>query len=292
MTYEEYLKHKEIVDSIESNLESYAYLQNNLSKEDLEEYFEFSKCESENEEVGTLEYYDCPICKNKGYISSFTRNKDRTIREFATPCKCIPKRKMFKNLANCGIPLDVFKQLTLENYNAEAEWQQKIKRAATDYLERQNSWFVISGVSGSGKTHIATAIVGKLLKQNKECKYMAWKDEIVRLKANKKSIFDDAQEQFAKDMDEIKNVDVLYIDDFLKNMNNYDKASDLDLAYQIINARYLNNKTTIISTELSKAELNTLDSAICGRISQKSGEYWLQIGSDNKRNYRMRDMYE
>ena len=50
-------------------------------------------------------------------------------------------------------------------------------------------------------------------------------------------------------MEELKNINVLYIDDFFKLIDNYSKEEDLNIAYEIINSRYLSDKITIISCE-------------------------------------------
>lgn len=43
---------------------------------------------------------------------------------------------------------------------------------------------------------------------------------------------------------------------------------------------------------MTKAELEELDVAICGRINEKCKGYWVQLKYEKDRNYRMKDRRE
>lgn len=60
---------------------------------------------------------------------------------------------------------------------------------------------------------------------------------------------------------------MLYIDDFLKGSNS---ENSLEIAFDILNYRYNNKLTTLISSELLMNELNAIDAAITGRIYQSA----------------------
>lgn len=82
---------------------------------------------------------------------------------------------------------------------------------------------------------------------------------------------------------------ILYIDDFLKSNSNNSKFSDeLNFAFEIINSRYNANKKTIISSELLISDINKYDSALAGRIAEKSAGFTIQIQKDDNKNYRLR----
>ena len=79
------------------------------------------------------------------------------------------------------------------------------------------------------------------------------------------------------------------IDDFLKSNSNNSKFSDeLNFAFEIINSRYNANKKTIISSELPISDINKYDSALAGRIAEKSAGFTIQIQKDDNKNYRLR----
>jgi len=58
------------------------------------------------------------------------------------------------------------------------------------------------------------------------------------------------------------------------------------LAFEIINARYNTQRTTLISSEFTIDDLQMIDAAITGRIKEMCGIYALNIESNESRNYR------
>lgn len=183
---------------------------------------------------------------------------------------------------------------TFETYQTQFPWQKAAKKMAMEYSANPDGrWFVASGCSGSGKTHLCTAICGKLLNTGLETRYMLWVDESRRLKS---SVNDETE--YHRMIDPLKNVKVLYIDDLFKPRTEDDRYTgkrrrvtasgpDITLAYEILNSRIMRSGLiTIISTELSVNDIMELDEALGSRIYQASkGSYLQMTGS---KNWRMR----
>lgn len=167
---------------------------------------------------------------------------------------------------------------TFDAFQTPEKWQANAKALAQKYTTDKGKWFAMLGQSGSGKTHLCTAICGELLKQCRSVQYMLWRDASVKLKA---AVNDYEYDQM---IEPLKCCDVLYIDDFLKS----DKPTvgDTNLAFEIINYRAMRQAQTIISSEWSRAELLGISEAIGGRICEMSGEYLLML--DGKQNWRLR----
>ena len=166
----------------------------------------------------------------------------------------------------------------------------------TGYLIlRRNGRIFITG--NCGKTHVCTAIAIKLLKQGYDTRYMLWRDEAAKLK----SLVNDTEE-YEKMINEIKNADVLYIDDLFKTGKaDNGKAqkptpADINLAFEILNYRYNKNLPyTIISSECTLSDLIKIDEAISGRIAEKAlngGNWCLSIRPDTAKNYRFKGVTE
>ena len=148
----------------------------------------------------------------------------------------------------------------------------------TGYLVlRRNGRIFITG--NCGKSHICTAICGELLKKH-EVRFMSWLTESVKLKQHINNA-----EVYEPLMEDYKNCEVLYIDDFFKNEQL--SPADLKLANEIINFRCVANKQTIISSERLVKDLIAIDEAIIGRIVEMAEEYLTQIVGKEK-NYRLR----
>lgn len=277
----------------------------NLTDEDMLDFEGFSNCEALNKiEEGFYKDYECPKCNNRSY-NHFHEVKNGKIYYYVMDCECKKIRNEYAKLEACGIHKNLLDKYTLDNYYPAYPWQANCKEKALKYLEEFNTtkdfkkWFVVSGQSGAGKSHLCTSIYKEMLKAGKKVKYMPWKDSIDRLVQYRKSNFSESQKKYDKEMAELKTVDVLYIDDLFKLLpNDYDKEKTLilDLAYMIINSRYANGLITLISTEELIDDLMEIDNAICGRIFERAGKneskggvpmYWLQIGKGQDRDYRM-----
>lgn len=236
-------------------------------------------CDNYNKTIGSLQGYDCSKCKNRGY---FARIVDGY--EVLTPCECLKLRETLHKIEKSGLKGSINK-LTFDSFKTNAHWQELIKIKAKSFVENNNGkWFYIGGQVGCGKTHICTAIVGELFKQGKTGQYMLWRDEAVKLKAsvNDYAVYKDI-------MDPLKTVDVLYIDDFFKTEKNKQPTqADINVAFEILNHRYSNDKITVISSERTIDELLDIDEAVGSRIYEKTKESNIIIGQDRNKNYRLR----
>ncbi len=241
--------------------------------------------------------YNCPICKNKGQIAKVQYNEMFCYYyEAHVPCKCVKVRRIIHKLNRSGLK-NVGDKYTFEKYQTPEEWNKIIKNTAMKFCkDKENNWFFIGGQSGSGKTHICTAIALDYINQEKEVRYMLWRDEITKIKA----VVNDP-DQYGKIMDELKKTDVLYIDDLFKSgKDDYGKykaptAADVNAAFEIINYRYNNPALiTIISSERTLVELDSIDEAIAGRIAEKSKDsgYCINLKPDKSRNWRMKGLLE
>lgn len=211
-----------------------------------------------NDMVGDLGYYDCPKCRNKGWIG--------TVRENGTTvtwdCDCVSIRRSLRQIAKSGLS-ELLKIYTFDTYKADTDETVKIKAAAQKYVDDAKGWFFISGKPGSGKTHICTAICAVLLEQGRETRYVLWRETAPQLKT-----YVNERESYEQIMHELKTVDVLYIDDFLKGTVT---DADINIAFELLNARYNNpDKLTIISTEKSIQDILDIDEALGSRIWERS----------------------
>lgn len=242
-----------------------------------------------NESEGELNLEDgieCPKCKNKGKIS-FVENGF----EYVKDCECMKARKTYYRLKSCGITKETLYRYSFNNWIAKEEWQKSLlticRNFFTDYLHENKYWFIMSGQSGSGKTHICTALFQEMIKGLFLTGiYMLWNDEIPKLLSLRKSTYTDNQEKYEKIIDSYKNTDILYIDDLFKLDNRY-KEDSLSIAFEILNYRYVNDKVTLISTEVERNMFENIDTAIWGRCFEKTkkGDYWITIVGKEK-NYR------
>lgn len=236
------------------------------------------RIEELNRIPGALPGPDCPECLNRGVSYVL----DETGYTVARKCRCMVRRANWNRVQKSNLG-PILKRCTFETWDASESWRAKAKEIALRYSEAPQGWFLVSGASGSGKTHLCTAICGRLMERGFDTQYMLWRSFSVGAKAAVNDL--EAYQQIVAPM---KRVHVLYIDDLFKTgRGSAPTSGDVNLALEILNERDNDpHKITIISTELSADELMLLDEALGSRICRQSRGYYLDFRG--RENWRMR----
>lgn len=250
----------------------------NIGEFDIAKYLQ-SQVEIENEQEGNLKGIDCRKCKNRGHISVVQGNE-----VVWRMCECMAVRNSLEQIERSGLK-SLLDECTFDKYIATEQWQKHALSVAQNYLEfGEDKWLFFGGQSGVGKTFLCTAVSGELLKRNNAVKYMMWDSESKKLK----SLVNETYE-YEKRMDELKSVKVLYIDDFLKVQRGQQPTpADINLAFEILNYRYVNKLRTILNSERTVDDILSLDDALGGRIYEMSKGYQMNIARDKNKNFRLR----
>ena len=234
-----------------------------------------------NESVGDLDKEDgiqCILCKNKGYIQAL-EDKYMPYKK----CVCMARRDSFKRARGSG--LGDYLNKTINDYIVEEEWQARCKRMVEAYLERHShddTWFIACGQSGCGKTLLGAIIANTLLvEKGRSVMYIIWTDFIGEIK---RSMMGEKVSEVSVRMKEVKNAEVLFLDEVFKDYSPADKK----YLIEIINYRYSNDLKTIITSEKLLNELLDIDEATFGRAAEKCEGFMINIPKDRKKNYRLR----
>lgn len=229
--------------------------------------------------VESLEDYDlggvdCEMCGNKGTL---IERGPGLLELHVTECPCMKKRRSLRSIRKAGME-DMARRYTFDSYKADNSYRAKIKNTAQFFADQDKGWLFIGGKTGSGKTHICTAVCSALMERFSEIRFMQWRDDSTALKQGVKE-----REWYEAETRKYKQVPVLYIDDFFKGGVT---DADVKLAYEILNARYNNEPLrTIISSEMSLEEIGKIDEAISGRIYERARGFILKAPDEN---YRLR----
>ncbi len=221
---------------------------------------------------------DCPICKNKQLI--YVPDKNGT-SVMSRECECKKRHESLRLARQSG--MNALLKCTFEGFKATEPWQIRMLTAAKAFAEHPDGWFYISGQSGCGKTHLASAICNELMKKNRLVRRMSWLTESERLKSLRNT------PDYQALIDRFKKCEVLYIDDFFKvQKGSNPTAADVKLAFELLDTRMVNEKITIITSELFAADVVGIDEAVGGRIMEMTtGGNRICIERDTKRNYRL-----
>lgn len=234
---------------------------------------------ADNEAQGYKKYYDCPKCKNKGRYFI-----EKNGVELAVDCECMPLRDSIEALEKSGLS-SALKKMTFDNYTCGSKWQAQIKETAMSFLTAPEGYFFfIGGQSGAGKTHICTALLKGFWDNKKSIRYFKWADDLNKVLSLSSS---ESRAERAGIIEPLKKTDVIYIDDFLRSK--MPSQAEIKLAFEIINARYTQDLTTIISSEKTAGEIKTIDEAIFSRIIERTnkGEYCINLPRNPDINQRL-----
>lgn len=227
--------------------------------------------------------YKCAKCNDTGWVDM----GNNTVAK----CACRLAREAEERLNRSGLAAALDAQ-TFDTFVAKTDTQKRMKalgqkyvRDLIEYPQNPLPWLYIGGNPGSGKTHICTAVCGELLKHNVAVRYMQWVDAARRLKA---SVNDDDFEDLVA---EYVNVSVLYIDDLLKQKytdNPVFTEADVKIAFTILNARYIMNKPTVISSEWDLVnQLLPADEGVFSRVYERSRAHRLTVERNARNNFRL-----
>lgn len=227
-------------------------------------------------------HYECPLCNDTGFVNG-------------QPCDCY-KKALSELIYNDSNLAGVLKEENFDNFdidlfsdseedlddNINMTPRQNITRAveiAKEFIEEFDERFdnlLIYGNTGVGKTFLCSCIAKELLDSSHTVVYYtAYK--FFKYLENDKFRPDEADETWRFGSDYLVNCDLLILDDLGTELTNSFTNSAL---YSVLNERGLRKRSTIISTNLKLADINSRYSErIFSRLS-KDYTFLKIIGKD------------
>lgn len=225
-------------------------------------------------------HYECEMCKDSGYIG-------------IKMCTCMRRRLIEAGMENSGLSrlmrTQSFDNFSLDYYRKNAEEYarmehnyNKVRRYAETFVMTSDqpapASLLFFGGTGLGKTHLSTSVARKVIERGYDVFYnsavgMISDYEFRRFGNSLAQTDGDNTERYTE-------CDLLIIDDLGTEVSN---QFTLSCIYHVINTRLNLGKPTIISTNLSSAELRKIYS---DRITSRLlGEYELVAfyGTDVRR---------
>ena len=245
------------------------------------------------ERLSNVINYHCDKCDDTGYVK-LPVSINNPYGNMVTKCDCLIIKKTRKNFLNSPL-IDVFEQLSFDNFKTPTETHTKVKERVLKFVEEtkagmkdengKNRWLLLSGKPGKGKTHLCTAAYLELLLMGKDGEYVKFSEEIPALERDLSNFKEDIKERAQTKMDRLSTVEVLYIDDLFK------VSKGMDTIWSIIDARYTRKKSiTIISSEYDEQQMYAManSDSLPSRIYERCGksEYFIKI-SDAVKNWRL-----
>lgn len=210
------------------------------------------------------------------------RKKRKWQQEYESEIRQKKADQVKKAMEYSGLDM-LIRDKTFDKYDAVEDWQKIAKASCMKYASNPDKWLLVSGPTGSGKTHLCTAVVGSMINKGIPVWYMLYREEIDKLKLMEGV---DPEER-EKKMRLYKTAQVLYIDDLFKGGAS---KADVKAIFELIDYRRRTNKITIISTEMTPQQIAEIDEAVAGRIVENTKKVLIKYEKD--RNYRMKGSVE
>jgi DNA replication protein DnaC len=204
---------------------------------------------------------NCPHCGGVGYVRM---DVPLGHEKFGRLESCVCRAKDVAESARAHLfalsNLDRLSHLTFDNFSAsgndrakfmspqEKESLHKAFETCREFARVHNDWLLLEGGYGCGKTHLAAAIANETVNHGVPTLFITVPDLLDSLRF----AYADPETTFERRFEEIRNADLLILDDFgTQNATPWAQEK----LFQIINYRYINKLATVITTNLMLDEI-------------------------------------
>lgn len=219
--------------------------------------------------------YFCKKCSDTGYIDGVKM------------CSCLKEELIKATIASSGIG-DLITKQSFDNFDlsafdegsAEHERMKANLDRARQYVRefpKKRANLLLVGTTGTGKTHISTAIAREIIPMGYDVLYDSIHNIISDFEADK---FKSGYVQTEQKSEKYLECDLLIIDDLGTEFSNQFTVSCL---YNLLNTRQNHGKATIISTNLSPEELSSkYEGRIYSRLVGRDTAVLMFVGKDRR----------
>lgn len=219
-------------------------------------------------------HYTCPICSDSGFIDG-------------RMCSCFKEMLITENIKSSGmgnlIEKQSFDNFDVERYRENPEAYERMKMNLEDIKDFINDFgktsrtFLFLGKTGTGKTHLSTAIAKAIIEKGYEVLYDSSQNIVSEFEHDR---FKSGYGPYEPHGDKYLECDLLILDDLGTEFVNQFTLSCL---YNLINTRQNKGLSTIISSNLAPKELtNKYEDRIYSRLMGKDSKVLLFIGKDSR----------
>ena len=208
---------------------------------------------------------ECPVCKGARVVHPRLPS-GKTDYGHVVPCLCTRNDADVDRAFTWASQFNKQKEMTFESFdwkrdNLSAEQRDNLDNAyhlAFEFAKSPDGWLILRGDNGSGKTHLAAAIVNYRYKMKQPALFVVVPDFLDHLRSAFKP---DSETSYDQLFESVKNAPLLILDDFGKHSSTPWAQEKL---FQVINYRYNAKLPTVITTNLEEEDM---DNSILSRFA-------------------------
>lgn len=199
----------------------------------------------------------CPICGGAGFVRR-PYPVDHPRFGKAEPCDCVlaeeesVRRTRLERISNIGaLRRFTFDTLVPTGRSGESDWFERAFTVAREYASDPRGWLVLTGTSGSGKTHLAAALANERIALGQPVLFMVVPDLLDALRASYEATDDDLG--FDQLFEQVRNAPLLVLDDIDTGAGTPWSKEKL---LQVVNHRYNMGLPTVFTTTTRPQQLD------------------------------------
>jgi DNA replication protein DnaC len=204
---------------------------------------------------------ECPQCNGTGWRTIETRG-ERGVSRKAVPCECAAESRAESLLDRTRIPKR-YLHCDFENYETDlphegseaAAWNRSLQKArlvvqgfAREFPGGRDRGLLLMGPCGVGKTHLAVAALRELISRGHEGLFYDYRELLKEIQASYNPV---SQTSEMEVLEPVLKTEVLLLDDLGASKPS---AWVLDTVGHILNARYNENRPSILTTNFLDVE--------------------------------------
>ncbi|MDP6100484.1 MAG: ATP-binding protein [Dehalococcoidia bacterium] len=219
----------------------------------------------------------CPVCRGAGFIHPTLASGQPDFSRLE-PCACLQRDRPQDRLARLELysNLGPLTRLTFENLNpggrqGDSPTFAQAHQAAQAFAQGPLGWLVISGPSGTGKTHLAAAIANKRMAQGEPALFVSVAQLLDHLRA---AFSPNSQMTYDQLLPQVKTAPLLALDDL---GGHFASPWAADKLFQVIDYRYQARLPTVFTTRLP---LSRLEEPLRQRLTDTTLSRVLELEGD------------
>ena len=231
----------------------------------------------------------CPICDGLGWVERRVPLGHPDFGELF-PCRCREQAadherhqrlQQYSGLPNEMLERMTFESFVLNRYDLDRKGQTFLKNAylmASSFAIKPEGWLLISGSHGSGKTHLAVAVVEQCIRNGYPALFTFVPDLLDHLRA---SFSPDSPVRYDQLFEQVKSVPLLILDDL---GTEFSTSWAKEKLFQIVVHRHNTQLPTIITTHLKIKGLREAHPRLVSRFLDINVVQWVTIETPDYRD--------